>query len=165
MAFLKTKKKSPKITSKKLKKVNILIELKNKMEPETEKPKEVPMSTTNIKKPLPDNIDEYFTKIEGSKEAFHSRELFKAERVDVDIKTDLSIEEIVLINKLIFNNELLAKKGLKPVYTNFLYNYMRLKISLDRKSRQEFVAVNKSDKTDDMLKGMSDLSNITGVRK
>lgn len=125
---------------------------------------EKPLKEISVRK-LPDNIDEYFTKIEGTKEAFHSRELFKASREDVDIKTDLSIEEIVLINKLIFNNALLLRKKLKPIYTDFLYNYMRLKISLDRKSRGEFVAINKADKTDEAVGLLSNLSNITGAKK
>jgi len=116
-------------------------------------------------KKLPDNIDEYFTKIEGSKEAFHSRELFKAEKKDVDIKTDLLWKEIVLINKLIFNNSCLKEAGLVPVFEDFIYNYMRLKISLDRKSRGEFVSINRGDKTEEATQLLSNLSNITGAKK
>ena len=121
--------------------------------------------TKEEKKPMPNHIQEYFAKIEGSKEAFHSRELFKASREDVDIKTDLSIQEIVLINKLLFNNELLKKRKLLPVYSDFLYNYMRLKISLDRKSRGEFVSINRGDKTEEATALLSNLANITGVKK
>lgn len=153
--------------SKKQKKIEIKKLPEKPLEPVKEQIKTIQNATngSNINKPLPDNIDEYFNKIEGTKEAFHSRQLFEAKREDVDIKTDLTWEEITLINTLLFNNRLLIAKGLNPFYTEYLYNYMRLKISLDRKSRGEFVMVNKTDKTDDMLKGMSDLSNITGVRK
>jgi hypothetical protein len=120
---------------------------------------------TKHKKVMPNHIQEYFAKIEGSKEAFHSRELFRASEEDVDIKTDLSIEEIILINKLLFNNELLKSKGIKPVYHNFLYKYMRLKISLDRKSRAEFVNINRGDKTEEAVNLLSGLSNITTPKK
>lgn len=116
-------------------------------------------------KKLSNPIEEYFAHQEGNQGFLISRELFKAEQEDVDIKTDLKPEEISYINVLMFNNDLLKSRGLKPVYQNFLKNYMRLKISLDRKSRGEFVAMNKGDKTDDILKGMSDLSNIKSAKK
>lgn len=114
---------------------------------------------------MPNHIEEYFAKHEGSKEAFHSRELFKADQENVDIKTDLSIQEIVLINKLLYNNLLLVQKGLKPVYNNFIYQYLRLKISLDRKSRGEFVSVNRGDKVEETTALLSNLSNISNTKK
>lgn len=115
---------------------------------------------------MSDHIEEYFAETSQSKEVLTSKELFKAAKEDVDIKTDLSIKEIVLINKLMFNNEMLRKRGLKPVYNDFLHNYMRLKISLDRKSRGEFVDMNRGQaRTDDVLDAMSKVSNITGVKK
>lgn len=117
------------------------------------------------KKKMSNHIEEYFAKIEGSKEAFHSRELFKADINDVDLKTDLGIKEIVLINKLLYNDELLSKKGLISPFKSFIYKYLRLKISLDRKSRAEFVNVNKTDKTEEATGLLSNLSNITNVRK
>ena len=42
---------------------------------------------------------------------------------------------------------------------------MRLKISLKRQSRGEFVTINKGDKTDEALGLMSNLSNISNVKK
>lgn len=114
---------------------------------------------------MPNHIQEYFAKIEGSKEAFHSRELFKAEKGDVDIKTDLSIQEIVLLNTLMFNNRILAECGLEPVYEDFIYFYMRLKISLDRKSRGEFVSINKTDRTEEATSLLSNVKNIMEPKK
>lgn len=116
-------------------------------------------------KKLPNHIEEYFAKIEGSKEAFHTRELFRAESSDVDLKTDLKWEEITIINCLIWNNDLLKRKGLKPIYTDFINQYLRLKISLDRKSRGEFVSVNRSDKTEEAINLMGSLSNINNPKK
>lgn len=114
--------------------------------------------------PIPNHIAEYFAK-EGSTSAFHARELFQATKADVDIKTDLNWQEIVLINKLYWNNEYLKRKKLRPIYENFINQYMRLKISLDRKSRKEFVDVNKGDNSQEVLDTASKFSNILGVKK
>lgn len=110
------------------------------------------------------HIDEYFTENERSKEVITSKELFTADK-DVDIKTDIKWEEIVIINKILFHNEHLRKQGLKPIYNNFLNNYMRLKISMDRKSRAEFVNMNRGNNTDEVIDKFSALSNITGAKK
>jgi hypothetical protein len=126
------------------------------------------MKATRISKPqnMSNHIEEYFAESTQSKEVLTSKELFRANREDVDIKTDLSWQEIVLINKLIFNNALLKEAGLNPVYSDFIEEYLRLKISLDRKSRGEFVDMNRGQqKTDDILDTMSKVSNITGAKK
>jgi hypothetical protein len=118
-----------------------------------------------MKEKIPDHIEEYFTKIEGTKEAFHSRELFRGEEEGIDLKTHLTDEEIALINTLIYNDELLKKRKLKPIFKNFLYRFMRLKVSKDRLSRQEFVNINKTgDSTEDKLNMASNLANITKPR-
>ena len=125
----------------------------------------IPTSINNAKR-MSDHIEEYFAETSQSKEVLTSKELFRASKEDVDIKTDLSIQEIVLINKLKFNNMLLKQAGLTPVYDEFLQDYLRLKISLDRKSRGEFVDMNRGQsKTDDVLDAMSKVSNITGAKK
>jgi len=115
---------------------------------------------------MSNHIEEYFADASQSKEVLTSKELFKALPEDVDIKTDLSLQEIVLIGKLKFNNLLLKESGLNPVYTEFLQHYLRLKISLDRKSRGEFVDMNRSKtNTDDILDVTSKVSNIMGAKK
>jgi len=114
---------------------------------------------------MPDHIDEYFAKVEGSKEAFQSRELFQADEKSIDLKTDLTNEEIGYVNVLMFNDFLLKKRGLEPLFNKFIYRFLRLKVSKDRQSRGEFVHINKADKTEDALNMASNLSNITGVRK
>jgi len=116
-------------------------------------------------KKMSDNIEEYFAKVEGTKQAFHSRELFQAEENSIDLKTDLSNEEISLINVLSYNDEILKSKGLKPVFSPFIYKYMRLKVSKDRLSRMEFVNVNKVNSNEDILNVASNLKNITEPRK
>ena len=115
---------------------------------------------------MSNHIEEYFAEASQSKEVLTSKELFRAERDSVDIKTDLSWQEIVLVAKLKFNNDLLKDFGLISVYNEFLNNYLRLKISLDRKSRGEFVDMNRgAQKAEDVLDTMSKVSNITGAKK
>ena len=122
-------------------------------------------SLMETKTKLPDHIDEYFTKIEGTSQAFQSRELFKAEKDDVDIKTDLSAEQIVLACKLIWNNDFLARKKLKPVFANYVNEFLRLRISLDRKSRGEFVSINQQNNAEQTTGILSNLANITNLKK
>src|SRR6056297_2492394 len=100
---------------------------------------------------LPDHIEQYFANIEGSREAINSRELFNASDDNIDLKTDLSDKEINLIATLKFNDEFLKSKGLSPLFNRYYRNYMRLKVSKDRKSREEFVKINKSDDKEDVL--------------
>ncbi|MFW6130766.1 MAG: hypothetical protein ACOC56_06225 [Atribacterota bacterium] len=117
------------------------------------------------KNSVPDHIDEYFKDIEGSKEAIQSRELFKADNNDIDLKTDLTNEEISHISILKFNDEFLKSKGIKPVFMNFFYNYMRLKVSKDRQSRGEFVKMNRKDDSEDILSSASNLKNLMDSKK
>lgn len=131
-------------------------------EEEEEKLKEL---FNNKTEKLPDRIDDYFTKLEGSKEAFHSRELFRADNTDVDLKTDLSPEEISHINTLMFNDRFLVSKGLPALYNKYIIQHMRLKFSLERKSRGEFVSINKDNKTEEALNLASGIANISNVKK
>ena len=115
---------------------------------------------------MSNHIEEYFAESSQSKEVLTSKELFRANPEDVDIKTDLGIQEIVLINKLKYNDIFLKSIGLESIYKDFLNNYLRLKISNDRKSRGEFVDMNRGQgKTEDILDTMSKVSNITGAKK
>lgn len=103
---------------------------------------------------MSNHIEEYFLEVEKDSQAQASKQIFSATDEDVAIKTEINQQEIVLINKLEMNNQFLESKGLKPVFRPFINNYMKLKISLDRKSRGEFVSINKADTTDDLLRGM-----------
>jgi DNA replicative helicase MCM subunit Mcm2 (Cdc46/Mcm family) len=126
-----------------------------------------PEKTISINKELSKNhIEEYFSNKENNKEVLTSKELFKAEKHDVDIRTDIIWKEIILVNKLLYNNILLKKYKLLPVFEDFVTEYMRLKISMDRKSRTEFVDMNRARTGgEDALKGMSELSTIMNTKK
>lgn len=114
---------------------------------------------------LPDHIKEYFAKTEGSKEALHSGILFNASEKDIDLKTDINWQEIVLINKLKANDRFLIDCGLNPIYKEVLNSYMRLKVSMDRKSRTEFVDVNRGDNAEKVLDIASNIKNISDAKK
>lgn len=121
----------------------------------------------NIKKPkkMPSHIEEYFAKIEGTKESFVSRELFQADTDGIDLKTHLTDQEISLINTLLFNNSILQSRGLKPVYNKWIEKFMRLKVSKDRLSRTEFVNANRQMTPAEELSNVSNLNNILSSKK
>jgi len=115
---------------------------------------------------LPDHINEYFTDSNENPDVQTSKELFRASTDDVDIKTDLNLQEIMIVSSLKANDESLKLHGLRPLYSDFLKDYLRLKISLDRKSRGEFVDMNRNgNKPEDLIQNASNVSNILGAKK
>lgn len=111
-------------------------------------------------------IEEYLINENRERENLLSKELFKADGDNVDIKTELTDKEIVFINILLFNNMILKEKGLKPIYNKFLNQYMRLKISRLRQSRREFVEINKTSTSDEQIKSLnSNIDNILKTKK
>ena len=115
---------------------------------------------------LPNRIEEFFSDKETSLSSVSTKQLFSAEREDVELKTELLIEEISLIERLYVLDNILVKNGCKPLYDDLMNKRMRLKISLDRKSRGEFVNINKQGgELDEEINKMGALSNILGSRK
>lgn len=114
-------------------------------------------------KPL-DPIDRISEKFSRSN-LDNSIELFKASEKDVDIKTDLTHEEQVLMACILTENDLISNK-LKgfSLYGSFSQHFMRTKISLDRKSRAEFTRVNDKGSMDRDAERMSALKNLSEVR-
>ena len=116
-------------------------------------------------KKMSNHIEEYFTEVEKNSSNIASKQLFSGDEEDIDFKTDLTDQDIRDINTLFVNDNYLIKKGLKPVFKNYYQKFMRLVISKERKSRQEFVNLNKQETSEDVINQMSNLSNLTGVRK
>lgn len=108
---------------------------------------------------LPDHISEYFSNQEAINNRL-SRDLFQASDKDVEVKTELEHDEIKIISTLKFNDEYLISKGLNPFFIKYYNNYMRLMISKDRKSRQEFVEMNKSEKPESNVHINSNVPNM-----
>lgn len=121
---------------------------------------------TRFNKPMSEPIEEYFLKSLGNKEVLTSKELFNATEDNVDIKTEVKFEEVFILNNMIHMDNLLKKRRLTPVFHKYLIQYMRLKISLDRKSRAEFVDMNREKtKTDDILDVQSKIGNIINTKR
>lgn len=99
------------------------------------------------------HIEEYFSDNKESQEERASRQIFKGD-TDVDLRTDLSHQEIRYLNTMILNDNFLKSRNYKPLFKMFYEPYFRLKISLDRKSRGEFVKINSRDNTEHMVEGM-----------
>lgn len=111
---------------------------------------------------LPDHIEEYVKHNVGDN-AF--RDLFEATEDNVDLRTELNEDEVVLVNKIHINNLFLKSKLGIDVYKEFLVNYLRLKVSFNRGSRTEFVDVNRRDRFEQNLNRFSNFANLTKVKE
>lgn len=93
-------------------------------------------------------------------------DLFEAEKHNVDLRTDLSHEEIILVNIIKMNASFLQNKGLNNnIFDSFIDQYLRLKISLERKSRGEFVDINKRDRTENHLKQLNSFAELRKTKE
>ena len=119
-----------------------------------------------MKTPLIDPIEQIFESISNSSSS-PSLELFNDSRKgDISLKTDLTHKEHVLVSALSVENSLI-NESLKDfdLYGKFLEEFKRHKLSLDRKSRNEFVESNKKPSSSDLLNEASSVKNLTESRK
>ena len=108
------------------------------------------------------HIEEYFTNNENT----IGSELFRVQADNVDIKTEITDDEIKLINTLMENDVFLNSRKLRTPFERYLIGYMRLKISKDRQGRSEFVKINQRGQDEDsIMNRLGNMSNIVGVRK
>lgn len=89
---------------------------------------------------------------------------------DISLKTELNNDEQVILSCLcvennLINGDLTTQKRKVDIYGDFIKTYMRLKVSLDRKSRKEFVDSLNKNNTDKDFERLSNLKNLTEVRK
>ena len=119
-----------------------------------------PLPKTQV---LPNHIKEYLANRIGRTDFI---DLFEAESSNVDLRTDLKIEEIILVNIIKMNADYLTNKGIKNnVFETFINQYLRLKISLDRKSRAEFVDINKKERFENNLNKFNTFANLKKVKE
>jgi hypothetical protein len=89
-----------------------------------------------------------------------SKELLTGD--DIDLKTELNHKEIIAASRLLFMSE----RYEMPVFTHFVTNYLRLKVSKDRKGRREYIeglhAEEKKEAGRDLSPLGSLLNTITG---
>lgn len=112
--------------------------------------------------PLPNHIEEYLKESVGEN-AF--RDLFEAEDENVDLRTHLNSDELVIANKIFANNAFIFKKLGINVYGDFLINYLRYKISYERLSRTEFVDINRKDHFEQNLGRFNNFANLKKVKE
>lgn len=112
---------------------------------------------------LPNHIEEF---MDSKAKRSDFVDLFEAKEDNVDLRTDLSHPEIVLVNILQINAEFMNKKGLDGnIYQRFINGYKRLKVSLDRKSRAEFVDINKKERFESNLDKFNSFANLKKVKE
>lgn len=110
-----------------------------------------------------DPIDSIFENIEtGSKN--NGIELFRDDSKDIDLKTDLTHTEHVIVSCIATDNEFIKRDLGFDLYGEFLNQFRRHKVSLDRKSRSEFVQVNMKNTIDRDLDRISNLKNLSDSR-
>jgi hypothetical protein len=119
-------------------------------------------NTVNQNDDLPNHIEEYLDSKSPTSEHI---ELFEGDIDNIDLRTDLSHPEIIVVNAIIFNSLFLQNKGIPDPYGRFINEYQRLKVSMDRKSRMEFVNVNKRERFDDNLDKFNSFTALKKVKE
>lgn len=100
---------------------------------------------------------------EAIKSLINIKPRLKGENSDVELKTDLSADEVVNHTRLNFIGNILERKRSVFADTNMLNNLIEIKerkaISKERKSRAEIVAISKAP---DVISPVSDSMGILG---
>lgn len=114
-------------------------------------------------KALDNPINEYINENPDGESTF--QDLFEATNDNVDLRTDLTIQEIVVVNKIKVVDKFIKEKISSFVYNDFLHYYLRFKISLDRKSRGEFVDINRKERFEQNLQRFGNFSALSKVKE
>lgn len=112
---------------------------------------------------LPDPIEEYVKDNLGQESTF--QDLFEATEENVDLRTEVTWPELVIVNKIKVVDDFIKEKLGESVYHNFINKYLRLRVSTDRKSRTEFVDINKKDRFQDKLKEFGSFAALSKVKE
>lgn len=127
------------------------------------------MIQTNVKQDIKMNdilknpLEEYFKNNADKESTF--QELFEATPLNVDLRTDLSIKELVILNKIKMNCIFLDERIKTEIYQNFFNQYLRLKISKDRLSRAEFVDINRRERFEQNLQKFGNFKALADIKK
>ena len=91
-------------------------------------------------------------------------EIFSAGKTknDIELRTDLTAKQRVLIQGIMENDEILDKCGIGKIYEHFLQKFMRLSVSLDRQSRKEYSTANRPDNSMETIRTASNLVQLGG---
>ncbi|MFW6377217.1 MAG: hypothetical protein ACOCZ5_01100 [bacterium] len=116
-------------------------------------------------KPTNSHIEEYFKDNQESEKERASRQIFEADDSNIDLKTDLDSVEIKHISTMKTNDTFLINRGLKPVFSLYYNEYLRLRVSKDRGSRKEFVKLHSDDKSDELQENIRTASSLLDRRR
>lgn len=136
--------------------------LQDNMPEEISPPTTAIMDSSGSSKKLPNHIEEYLQSNTGDN-AF--RDLFEGKPDNIDLRTEVNENEVTIINRIFISNEFLNENGVPDIYNKFLNNYMRLKVSFNRGSRQEFVDINKKDRFENNLNKFNNFANLSKVKE
>jgi hypothetical protein len=125
--------------------------------------KKAVVSDNDIKKTLMNPIQEYFESNCDKESTF--QDLFEATPENVDLRTDATIQEIVILNKIKQNCFFLQDKIGFEIYQRFFNQYLRLKISKDRLSRAEFVDINRKERFEKDLQKFGNFKALSDIKK
>lgn len=112
--------------------------------------------------PLPNHIAEYIKTNVGEN---NFKELFEGDVFNIDLRTDLTLKELILVNRIRITDIFLKENLGFSVYSQFITDYLKLKVSLDRKSRSEFVDINRKDRFNQHLREFTTFSDLSKVKQ
>lgn len=110
------------------------------------------------------HIFEYLERNEMSSQEKASKEIFTGDEKSIDLKTHLDDFEISKISSMKLLDNVLKSRGLSSQFNKFYDHLLRLKVSKDRLSRSEFVSINKTDSSNDVMEGIKTAGSILGGR-
>lgn len=98
-------------------------------------------------------IDEQLGIFQPQESNSNPKELFDSE--DIDVKTELKPEQVMIISKIRFLSRHLKNKYNVDKLDELVDDFLRLQVSKDRASRKEFVSAFQS-RNDERMGGMID---------
>lgn len=90
-------------------------------------------------------IEEQLGSIPLGNESQNPKELFDVE--DIEGKTELSGEQVMIVSRLKILGSVLQKEHGIDTINEFIEHFLKLQVSKDRKSRQEFVSAMQSEQS------------------
>lgn len=115
---------------------------------------------------MENHIEEYFNAVEQNSQLRSSKELFNIkDETELDFKTEVNETELRIVTNLFVMDKYLLSIGMPPIFNDYYTKFLRLVVSKDRKSREEFISINKSNNDDETISKLSDFSNIVGSKE
>lgn len=118
-----------------------------------------------MKDKMSNHIEEYFTNIETNQANISSKELFNVDEDKLDFKTEVTDNELRIISNLYVMDNYLNSIGMPKIFEEYYIKFLRLVISKNRKSREEYININKTNNDEDTINRLSDFANITGSKQ